>query len=305
MRGQLVYIAGYGRSGSTVLGALLGEHPRLVHVGEITYLANELTDSRRTCSCGAAYPECPVWSGLARGDPPPAALGRVTRRIERLRSFPLLWLGPARGARRNAYRSFQSALLDGIVERSGKPVVVDSSKSSHAVIGRALALERIVGYDVFVIHLVRDGRATLRSVTMSGSNWVREGFRRQRGWAAVRGIAGWTTTNALVMLQRRLFGRGRYLRLRYEDLVAHPAPSLERIGEFLHIDMSPVIERVRAGDELRIGHTVGGNRIRFERTVRLHAPSARSDGPRLRAAHRTLFTLVGGALNRFYGYSSR
>ena len=38
MSPTVLYIAGYGRSGSTVLDMLLGTHPRIIGGGELTHL---------------------------------------------------------------------------------------------------------------------------------------------------------------------------------------------------------------------------------------------------------------------------
>ena len=43
----LVYIAGYGRSGSTLLDTVLSSHPQLEGVGEIKYLFREVLDQKQ------------------------------------------------------------------------------------------------------------------------------------------------------------------------------------------------------------------------------------------------------------------
>ena len=80
------------------------------------------------------------------------------------------------------------------------------------------------------VHLVRDGRnAALSFVSMR---------RRPRfNWSRPRGLADFACAWRLEVTAARRFGRttaaGRYLELRYEDLVAHPEPRLRNVCVFL------------------------------------------------------------------------
>src|SRR6185369_11690315 len=57
---KLVYIGGYGRSGSTLLEYLLAAHPEVVACGEIERHLRVFT-RRRTCTCGEPARHCQVW----------------------------------------------------------------------------------------------------------------------------------------------------------------------------------------------------------------------------------------------------
>ncbi len=65
----LLYIAGLGRSGSTVLNAYLSRYPGAVALGEI---AGEMRHEKlrltkqRECTCGRTLTACPVWSSVPR-----------------------------------------------------------------------------------------------------------------------------------------------------------------------------------------------------------------------------------------------
>ena len=58
---RVVYISGWGRSGTTILDRLLGQLPGFFSVGELRSLW-DCDPSTRLCSCGHAIAECPVWS---------------------------------------------------------------------------------------------------------------------------------------------------------------------------------------------------------------------------------------------------
>lgn len=66
------YIAGYGRSGSTLLGMLEGRRQNAVVLGEAYALACGTFLQSAVCSCGAPFPTCSYWAtiddALARHD---------------------------------------------------------------------------------------------------------------------------------------------------------------------------------------------------------------------------------------------
>ena len=65
---KVLYLAGAGRSGSTLLGRLFAEPPQAVHVGELVYLWRRGFAENHLCGCGVPFLECPFWSEVfARG----------------------------------------------------------------------------------------------------------------------------------------------------------------------------------------------------------------------------------------------
>src|SRR5450755_1085488 len=57
----VLYIAGTGRSGSTVLANILGEVDGVFAAGEVRYLWQRGLKEGRLCGCGLPVRECPVW----------------------------------------------------------------------------------------------------------------------------------------------------------------------------------------------------------------------------------------------------
>ena len=84
----VVYIAGYGRSGSTLLDLLLGRLDGWFSMGEFRLFWHALRD-HWNCGCGREVAECPIWSAvLAQAAPPPVtdvlADLRTTVRVRRV-----------------------------------------------------------------------------------------------------------------------------------------------------------------------------------------------------------------------------
>lgn len=302
---KVLYIAGYGRCGSTVLATVLGNHPQMVSVGEVSYLYEDWANPLRPCSCEACYAECGFWQDTVPAGSSQESTGRLVRAVERASFLPRIWLGRVSGKAQEEYRAAQERLLGHALERSGAAIVVDSSKSARYTVGRSVALQQLAGNDVYLLHLVRDGWASLESRVITGSNWALEGHAREPRLPALRAVLGWVWSNCFAsIVLRRVFGHRRYLFLRYEDFLADPATSLRKIGDFVGVETSTLIERVERGEAFDVGHVVGGNRIRFQKAITLRRQGREGVQHRLTRRQRLLFTTLGGWLNRRYGYSA-
>jgi len=299
---KVLYIAGYGRSGSTVLDVILGNHPEVVSAGELTYLIDEWRTPGRRCACGASYANCEFWKGL----PETVSLSeetaqQVVRRIERRCATVPVLLDALPEEVKEAYHRFQRGVFSYLMETAEASIVVDSSKSAGDAAMRLHTLSQIAGLDVYVLHLVRDGRATMASCVRTGSNWALEGHADSPVFPGMRAAAGWTLANFWVLgLSRQYVQPDRYLRIHFEDLTTHPARTLDAIGAFVGIDMDGIIDQVTRGDAFEVGHNVGGNRVRKKDTIQLRTSSSnRRKEHDLHWYQHLAFTAVGGWLNHY------
>jgi len=223
---KVLYIAGVSHCGSTFLGTLLGQLDGVFFAGELAHAARSLERDTR-CGCGERLRECPVWAEIfARA---PADALRLDHEEERARAVirhvlrerglaaPSPNVERAVGAFAAAYRA--------IAETTGSRVVVDSSKSP--AFGRLL--ESVPGIELYVLHLVRDPRATAWSWQKTTELHV-----PPRSVALI-----WDLWNPVIEV---IWGRrhGRYLRLRYEDFAARPAEAVARVARFLGESPSPL-----------------------------------------------------------------
>ena len=100
---HVVYIVGWGRSGSTLLTAILGELDGAFAAGELRMLWGRGAIGRRLCGCGRVIPECPIWS-------------QVLERLDDAPAPPRRW--PTIQARRLRSRHFVPELADGVAART-------------------------------------------------------------------------------------------------------------------------------------------------------------------------------------------
>jgi hypothetical protein len=230
---KVLYIAGTGRSGSTLIARILGAVDGFAAVGEVRYLWERGIQQDRLCGCGAAFSECPLWVRvLARsldGEPSEEAAHSLARqqRVTRVRSLPKLLahrdrnrlvldeLGPHADRLRRLYQA--------IALETSCRVVVDSSKLPLY----GLLLEAIEGIELHVLHLLRDPRATAYSWSRPKHLPDRPGLSMET-LTPTRSATLWSVWNSVVA------GWGarhpdRYLRLRYEDVMAEPLASVEQV----------------------------------------------------------------------------
>ena len=329
----VLYVIGNGRSGSTLLDVVLGNHPLIESTGERVHLtrtgwvsrrATEAADERKRrvplCSCGgridvlyAGEDEvCPFWKRVREEWELRAGAGDIERypglqeTFERHRRWPrLLRERRSPSPEFRAYARLTRALFEAIRAASGKPVIVDSSKSPPC----AFPLALVPGIDLRAIHLVRDVRGVISSRrkafkknVLAGIEWDHEPHPvwHSAWWSSLR----WSAINLEAEMVCRWLGPGRAIRLRYEDFLSDPEGSLRRVGSLAGLDLSGLARAVASGEAMRVGHDVGGNRLRMSGSVRLR-PEAGSWEGSLSPAERRLALRIAGPLMRRYGYAGR
>jgi hypothetical protein len=259
---KVLYVAGSGRSGSTILDRTLGQLDGFFSAGELCNLWERGLVARRRCGCGTLVPDCPVWAavlaeafgGLEGVDS--ARLAAMTRRRLHPRSVPSALLG--RQSTGDEYHGVLTRLYRAVQRQTGCRVLVDSSKSP--VYARLLAA--VPGLEVAVVHLVRDPRATawsfLRNKRLPDFGDDRL-MQRQHPLVSARRWSLWQTVTELLWRGRT----GRYLRLRYEDFVRDPQSAVRAIVALAGEEPAGWPFTGPATVRLAATHSVSGNPNRF------------------------------------------
>lgn len=264
----VIFIAGMGRSGSTLLDRLLGSVDGVCSVGELRWIWTLGFRDNQLCGCGERFLACPFWVAVvaeAFGGPggvEPGAMARRQEALLRLKWLPFVLAGrlPS-GKLRYALRDFGNTrrrLYRAILTVSGATTVVDSSKYPPY----GVALRAVRGLDVRTVHLVRDARGTAHSVARQRdpSAEGRSAYRHAR--PAPLAALNWLTLN--VVTEAAWLARRNYLRVRYEDLAADPEGETGRILRFAGIAAAPPRPLAPATFDLGVQHTLAGNPMRME-----------------------------------------
>jgi len=258
---SVLYVAGWGRSGTTILETILGAYDGVFAAGELHYLWRRGLLQGRRCGCGQPVRDCDLWREILRaayGDdpPPPRYVDGLQRTVARVR-HTRRELASAAPAELTAYRDIVRRLYRGISAVTGAGVIVDSSKRPF---GAAL-LAGMSGVRPYLLHVVRDPRAVSFSWQRPTAQPDRAGPALMRQHTPLRSTAHWLVWNNLTeQVARRIPDRRR---VRYEDFAARPRAVVEDLLADLGVGTGHGPFTDDRTVSLPVNHTVSGNPGRF------------------------------------------
>jgi len=248
---QLVYIAGRGHSGSTLLDLMLGGHPRLIGVGEVFSLFDPARNflnrpAEVTCSCGKQMNECEFWA--------------PTTEILR-RAFP-------RESLQQLYRLF----LDSFYGHFGPAAIpVDISKTDEPL-SLLKSFDDVETKAILLIRDVRSWSVAMRDTARRSRDFDARDLARKYGWKAGRHYIGRTSSKFFwhwYILNRRTQHLLREsglpsVQVGYEELCLYPDFIMKMISDFLEVDYTP---DMLALTDIQ-SHVILGNRMRSQQEKR-------------------------------------
>jgi hypothetical protein len=296
----LVYIHSASHSGSTLLAQLLARHPEVATVGELSGTVHRARPGYQ-CSCGVELVQCGFWqcvsSAMAKRGFTYSATTAETdirnvssplarRLLKPLHRGPLLelardvgmLLAPGGRAHLERQQALKTALVESVMECTGKPVLVDSSKS-----GVQLKYHlRNPSLEVKAIGLVRDGRGVALSIA------------RNQSTSFPKGARDWRRTNEEAQAIAGRMGGQRWIQVKYETLCEDPQGTLSQLWRF--VGVAP-----RDLDECPAPHAhVLGHGSRLNGSKKIH--NSEKWRKELSADDLRTFDAIAGPLNRSLGY---
>jgi hypothetical protein len=298
-RPHVIYLGGFGRSGSTLLERVLGGIPGWVNVGELVDLPRSVYVHRERCGCGEPFLECPFWSSVGKhaygaepgwSDAHMQRLAQLRLAVARQRTLPRL-LALARGRTKDTeladqvaeYQTGYGEIYRAVAAVSGCDVIVDASKGPAHGLALGMSVPGATGerpFDLSMVNLVRDPRGVAyswsrrqqdRPHAVAGSTngastamWRISPQRSAVQWAALQSE----------MLAISQAGGIESVRLRYEDLVADPHRAVCDLASRLDVPLGPEdLSHVDARSvRLESSHGLSGNPGRFSSgTMQLRA----------------------------------
>ncbi len=314
-----VYVVSSPHGGSTLFSYVLGKHPRIQNLGEVSFIP-KLLSLGEACSCGKTMRDCDFWAGIFAdfaeyagvnlrenpyviplGDAPKAksGSGRIDHAYQTRLRYGLMKIrgaldtvsvlhapvGP--GLRRFALPSVSRgtdntlAFYRSAGRSTGAQLIVDASKMPR----KAAHLYAADPDHVRIVHLTRDGRG----VAMSRKRYMPVALAADR----------WNHYHRLsTRLLERWVPEKHRIRLAYEEFAAQPEPVLRRVFEWLGIEYSA--ECLVFGSNVPV-HSAGGNPARFEMGGGIRGVDERWRSE-LTTQELEEFDRRAGELNRAFGY---
>lgn len=303
---KVLYIAGLGRSGSTLLGNVLGQVDGFVSVGELRTIWEHGLILNQVCGCGRPFRECGMWKpvmdeafgGVDRVDPRKMIHQRES--WARTKHIPLMLLPSGRRLikrRLAGYLSNLERLYRAIWITTGSRVIVDTSKFPSY----GFVLGMVPSVDLHVVHLVRDPRAVAYSWMRKKLHPDPENPEYVPRYSPTGSSLRWIARNLATQAFWRRFPK-RYLMLRYEDFVAEPQETIGRVLELAGEETAPLPHVGEHEVKLGTNHNIWGNPNRFQ-TGTVEVRPDREWALRMRPKDRRLVTSLTFPFLSKFGYS--
>jgi hypothetical protein len=259
---SIIFIAGYGRSGSTLLDIVLGNAPGHFSVGELLNLpVNGIIDNEY-CACGERVMSCPFWSGIiaewneVRVLPLTEYITVQQRFLRNKKTMQSVWNYFFPGAAYNAFVQDTKALYNLLLSKTDIQVIIDSSK-----IPQRLLLLRKTGLPVKVVHLYRNFSGVMYATSKELQKDPKAGVEKVIEPQSMRYVTlTWLWCNLLT----KLFSIGMdKLSVEYAALIQNP---IAAIGPLLKndIEYNRILEQK---GPFVPGHLVAGGRVRMKKEI--------------------------------------
>lgn len=275
---RVVYVGGWQRNGTTLLGDLLALPDGVLHAGEISGVWDAAARGA-ACSCGPPVGRCPVWGAAldrlrADGVDETAwrELADATASHFRTRNVRRLEAERRHGSTRaDLHRvvARTAQLVDAALELTGSDYLVDTSKMPapmylHALAGRKMA----------AVQIVRDARAVAGAELRTRSYVNGNAAGQPPGSDVLTSLRRWYRVNATVAVLPHVMGLPT-VSTTYEQLTADPRATIRRIAERTGLPFDPDAIGADGSYAQPEHHVAVGNPMRMAGGIRRVEPDLR------------------------------
>jgi hypothetical protein len=228
---KVLYIAGFERSGSTIVNRIFGQIDDFVAWGELRDVWEHAILENRLCSCGVPFHNCETWQAILKQgfgsidqiDAPRliASLRQAKKYIALNQVLPVP-VSPSPAVK--LYLEYLTKFYSAIQSVTNCRVIVDSTKASWY----GAALNQIPELDVYTLHLLRDPRGVCQSLQRRKL----EGEPECQWYNPVHASLSWMLKNAAVESFLKS-SEDRYLQMKFEDFVSQPQQALAAVFKMI------------------------------------------------------------------------
>lgn len=229
---KVLYIAGFERSGSTIINRVLGQIEGFVAWGELRDIWQHGITENRLCTCGELFLDCLEWQKIfdrAFGGVDSVDAVQMFQLQRKIRnSFLLYYLGllPKEYFKNigSEYFKHLTELYDAIESITGSRVIVDSTKASWY----GFILGMLPNIDLYVLHIVRSPQGVCHSLAKR----KKQGEKESQWYNPWHASLSWNLKNSAVEILLKHPAQN-YSIMRYEDFIGNPKASVKTILDFI------------------------------------------------------------------------
>jgi hypothetical protein len=301
---RLIYLAGVPRTGSTVLGRMLGSIPGAIFTGELNLFWSRFADDE-LCSCGRSLQKCQFWSaviseGFGNLGPEDARnLERLERTLRQRQKISLPLPVRRKIVKSEHFRALADAriqLYRSIAEVAQVSWIVDSGKDSWFGMLFSCLYEK--NFDT--VHIVRDPRGVAFSKTKSVKSDSEPRYLPRR--PPVMAAFTWLVDNLVIQIALKRQSAS-YIRVRYEDLAADPEGVIREVAHSMKIGVGQEAHGKSEEHEYYFHWVAGNPGVRQAGNSQLQIRLDEEWRYRLPLVQRLLVTVICAPLLPSYGYA--
>jgi hypothetical protein len=301
----IVYIVGYGHSGSTIVGGSLATDQSLVwNAGAVWPVPNFFPRSSASCSCGEKVSECSFWNGVKTRYEEYSYDFDFTQlkslapywEDERLSVYQRL-LREARCLRRGRitsylferYRFLSRAFFNAIADEASAEIIVDSSKNVSRGFARLLTFP-----EYYVVHLIRNVKGVVISMKKP-MILHHENDRMRAGRSAVRTALGWTLRNlqSLWLIHQ---SHQTSMTWKLESFTEAPLAHVQEFDRYTKLPIRSDVNDIVLASQ----HIAAGNPLRQKNRISIE--KKHNESLPLCLIERISIELIARSLYKFLGY---
>lgn len=265
---KYIFVAGFGRSGSSIFDLYMNKQYNFFSVGELKYFFERGVENKELCSCGKTVFECDFWSKVIENYGKDdlitnaALYSKLTTKYESTLKFYLYILFKNKISKNHDFNIYINAhikLIDSILQNIEPDVnIIDSSKFAS----RAFWLYNTkFSKNIYILHIIRNATANAYSCTKvklrpeasySGKKVYMDIFGY---WEA---FFKWLNNNIAASLLRVYF-KEKYSMFHYEDFCKNSENVIK--NNFTKIGLE---ECLNEGIINQSYHSISGNPHRLE-----------------------------------------
>jgi hypothetical protein len=257
---NIIYIGGYGRSGSTVLDLILGENSEVISTGEIcNFLSLTANHDNNLCSCGKSFSKCEFWSKMDLFDRIEPSLKNIGPIFDS--NFITLCNEKRKMKSKYFYSIFWKNFFLNLSSDNNCNFIVDSSKTAYCQALRPYFLSNMSeSINIHYIHMYKPLGSAITSFK-KGTNKGIKNKSKKRVFNVTRSIIGWIFANIVSMAYVKFGKFSSITKVNYSCLIKNTEICLKEISENIGFNLDIKHDVLSGRKPIKDHHIVSGNRM--------------------------------------------